>query len=87
MDHEAAYNALKRVHDSTNNAVKRLEAENEQLRRMVGRLEAEKQQWEVEKAKQVVIIAKQLGASDAKVHGLENEILGLRERLKDGDIG
>ena len=76
------YDALKRLHDSVNLRVIQLESENKALMQANEILVAEKKQWEQQKALQEQVIAQQLGNSDGVVRLLQDEILGLRAKIK-----
>ena len=76
------YDALKRLHDSVNLRVMQLESENKTLMQANDILVAEKKQWEQQKALQEQVIAQQLGNSDGVVRLLQDEILGLRAKIK-----
>lgn len=79
------YNALKRLHDATNSAVKKLEEKNADLRAKIMILEAEKKQWEIEKINQQTIIQQSLNQSNADSQRYREEIEELKERLKNGN--
>ena len=76
------YDALKRLHDSVNLRVVQLESENKSLVQINEILVAEKRQWERQKALQEQVIAQQLGNSDGVVRLLQDEILGLKAKIK-----
>ena len=76
------YDALKRVHDSANLRIIQLESENKALIQSNEILVAEKKQWEQQKALQEQVIAQQLGNSDGVVRLLQDEIQGLRDKIK-----
>ena len=76
------YDALKRLHDATNLRVTQLEGENKSLVQINKILVAEKRQWERQKALQEQVIAQQLGNSDGVVRLLQDEILGLKAKIK-----
>ena len=76
------YDALKRLHDSVNLRIVQLESENKSLVQINEILVAEKRQWERQKALQEQVIAQQLGNSDGVVRLLQDEILGLKAKIK-----
>jgi len=76
------YDALKRLHDSVNLRIIELERENKALIQSNEILVAEKKQWEQQKALQEQVIAQQLGNSDGVVRLLQDEILGLKAKIK-----
>lgn len=73
------FDALKRIHDSTNRAVEALDKELVELRRINGILEAEKKQWEIERSVQQNIFQQTLD----KVNAQNNVYLEELTRLRD----
>lgn len=86
MTNDKEYKALKRLHDSTNEAMRKLEVENAELKKKLIILETEKVQWLQQKVIQDQIIARKLNDSDNVVRDLQDEICALREKLKGGNI-
>lgn len=77
------FDSLKRVHDSVNEKVLILQSENENLVRINKVLQAEKVQWDGQKALQEQIIAHQLGSGDDTVRKLQDEIIELKGKIKE----
>lgn len=86
MTNDKDYKALKRLYDSTNEAIRRLEVENTELGKKLIILEAEKKQWLQQKIIQDQVIARTLRNSDDVIRRLQDEIGVLRKRLKNGNI-
>ena len=59
------FNALKRIHDATNNRIIQLEQEVNRLKALNEILNAEKKQWEIQKELQAQIIQQALNNSNA----------------------
>jgi len=74
-----AYDALKRVHDATNNAVKQFQDENDRLRKENNILVMEKRQFEESRTLQEQIIQQTLDRNNAQM----NRYLEDNHELKD----
>lgn len=77
-----SFDALKRIHDSTNAAVKQLSEELERLKGHNAVLNAEKRQWDTEKANQQMIIQQTLTQSNDMSSRYLEENIKLREELR-----
>lgn len=80
---EQDYIALRRLHDSTNETVQRLEAENAELKAVVELLEAQKLQWQQERIVQGQVIQDTLAKINATNSKYLMEIERLRRVLKE----
>lgn len=76
------YDALKRVHDSTNIAVESLERGNAELKRINEILTLEKSQWIQEKIMQEMIIQRALSDSNALSNKYLEEIQELKAEIR-----
>ena len=77
------FEALKKVQDSINKRVEFLEKENSELKNINNVLTAEKVQWEGQKTMQEQIVAQHLCNNDNVIQSLQNEIISLKEKLKN----
>jgi len=83
------YRKLRKIHDSTNKAVKQLQKENERLKATVQMLLYEKKQWDESKVNQNNIIQKTLDLNNTQMQNLHQEIDQLRKentRLREDGI-
>jgi len=76
------YDALKRIHDSTNKTVEYYEKENKRLNAAIQLLLAEKVQWIQSKELQQQIMHQQLTASNKENNVNLEEIVRLRAEIK-----
>lgn len=79
---EQNYAALRRLHEATNEAVRRLEAENAALRAEVVALDAQKRQWQAERAVQGQVIQEALTRANATSNAYLREVERLRAALQ-----
>lgn len=77
-----AYDALKRIHDSMNQAYTTLEQEHNRIKTQNAILTAEKNVWEVEKAQQQMIIQQSLAQSNNTSNLYLEENRRLKEEIK-----
>lgn len=86
-DYQKKYLKLKRLHNSINKAVKRLEEDNLNLKQQNDILVAEKKQWVIEKVMQEQIVQNSLNQSNDKNNNMLVQIEELKaelKRLKEG---
>lgn len=76
------FDKLKRIHNSTNEAVVKMADQNKELQDMIAILVMEKKQWEKEKVNQEQIIQKQLQQMNDEKDALGREIIRLRQKIK-----
>jgi len=76
------HNSLKKLHDSTNQAVMALQAEISVKDKMLETFAKEKAQWEREKIQQQLIIQQHIGGSDNNVRLLQDEIRTVKKKFK-----
>jgi septal ring factor EnvC (AmiA/AmiB activator) len=77
---------LKRLHDSANKTIKRLEVENTVLKKKLEALEAQKNQWETDRSFQQMVIQRVLDEANESNNRYRQEIEDLRKRMKNGYI-
>jgi phage I-like protein len=75
------YDGLRRLHESTNEALRNAEAENAALRAQVALLEAKERQWEVDRVRQQAVIHGALERANAASNGYLEEVARLRAEL------
>ena len=79
-------NNWKKRYNSLKEAVSILDKRLKETSRQNSILQAEKKQWAQQQVVQENVITQQLGNSDKVVRQLQDEIMMLRKKLKDGDL-
>ena len=86
MISEQDHGMLRRLHEATNETVRRLEAENATLNAKLSVMEAEKRQWQVERVVQSRVIQDTLARANATSSGYLVEIERLRAELREARV-
>lgn len=77
------YDALRRLHESTNEALRNAEAEIAALRAALALLEQKERQWEADKVRQMAVIHTALERANATSNGYLTEVERLRAELRE----
>ncbi len=77
------YDGLRRLHESTNEALRNLEIENASLRSQVALLESKEKQWELDRVRQGMVIQGALERANATSNSYLEEVQRLQAELRD----
>jgi hypothetical protein len=86
MREDIEYEQLLKRYNNSQNTIEVLQRRYEQALARIAVLEAKGEQWESAKITQSEIVQHQIGQSDNKVAQLQNEIIELKELLKENNI-